>query len=195
LMSVLLAPVAVVAALFPREVLWAWTGDPAAAEHGRLVLTLLASGMLLHGLMHAPYYLQIAYGWWRIILRTNVLLLLGVLPLNILFAKTFGGPGAALAQVILNVSYLLTLPLADHRFLKDERARWLFEDILPPLGGALCVGAAARWLIPPGLSRGGVLAYLCAAGALAAAAAVALAPRVRVAVLILFRRRAEPSVA
>ena len=195
LMSVLLAPVAVVAALFPREVLWAWTGDGAAAEHGRLVLTLLASGMLLHGLIHAPYYLQIAYGWWRIILRTNLLLLLGVLPLNIRLAGAFGGPGAALVQVLINVSYLLTLPLANHRFLKDERARWLFEDILPPLVGALSVGAAARWLIPPGLSRVGILVYLCAAGMLAAAAAAALAPRVRAAVLIQFRRRAEPSVA
>jgi O-antigen/teichoic acid export membrane protein len=195
LMSVLLAPVAVVAAIFPREVLWAWTGDAAAADQGRLVLTLLASGMLLHGLMHAPYYLQIAHGWWRVILRTNLLLLICVLPLNILLAGKFGGPGAATVQVILNVGYLLTLPLANHQFLKDERARWFFEDILPPLAGALCVGAAARWLIPPGLSRVGVLAYLCAAGVLAAAAAVALAPRVRDAVLIRVRRRAEPSVA
>lgn len=195
LMTVLLAPVAVVAALFPREVLWAWTGDPTAAEHGRLVLTLLASAMLLHGLIHAPYYLQIAHGWWRTILRTNFLLLLCVLPLNILLAGRFGGPGAAAVQVILNVGYLLTLPLANHRFLKDELARWLYEDILPPLVGALSVGAAARWMIPQGLSRVGVLAYLCAAGVLSAAAAAALAPRVRAAVLILFRRRAEPSVA
>jgi O-antigen/teichoic acid export membrane protein len=195
LMTVLLAPVAVVAALFPREVLWAWTGDPTAAEHARLVLTLLASAMLLHGFIHAPYYLQIAHGWWRTILRTNFFLLLGVLPLNILLAGRFGGPGAATVQVILNVGYLLTLPLANHRFLKDERARWLFGDILPPLVGALSVGAAARWMIPQGLSRVGVLAYLCAAGVLSAAAAAALAPRIRAAGLILFRKRTEPSVA
>ncbi len=195
LMSVLLAPVAVVAALFPREVLWAWTGDAAAAAYGRYVLTLLASGMLLHGFSHAPYYLQIAHGWWRFILRTNLLLLLLVLPLNLLLARTFGGPGAALVQLLLNFTYLVALPLANHRFLKDERARWLFEDTLPPLGGALCVGAAARWLIPPGLSRVGVLACLCAAGMLAAAAAAALAPRVRASILILFRGRTEPSVA
>ena len=195
LMTVLLAPAAVVAALFPREVLWAWTSDMAAAEHGSLVLTLLASGMLLHGLSHAPYYLQVAHGWWRVILRTNLLLLLGVIPLNILLARTFGGPGAALMHVLLNVGYLLTLPFADQRFLQDERARWFFEDILPPLGGALCVGAAARWLMPTGLSRVGVLAYLCAAGVLAVLAAAALAPHLRNAALLLFRRRAEPSVA
>lgn len=195
LMTVLLAPVAVVAALFPREVLRAWTGDGRAAVHGHLVLTLLAAAMLLHGLIHSPYYLQIAHGWWRTILRTNLCLLLCVVPLNILLAGRFGGPGAATVQVVLNVGYLLTLPLANHQFMKDERGRWLFEDILPPLAGALCVGAAARWLMPPGLSRFGVLAYLCAAGMLAGAAAAALAPRVRATVLELFRRRGEPSVA
>jgi O-antigen/teichoic acid export membrane protein len=195
LMTVLLAPAAVVAALFPREVLWAWTGDAAAAERGALVLTLLASAMLLHGLSHAPYYLQVAEGRWRTILRTNFLLLLVVVPLNLLLAGSFGGPGAAAVQLLLNFSYLLTLTFAGHQFLKDERARWLFEDILPPLAGALCVGVAARWLIQPGLTRAGVLAYLCAAGVLAVAAAAALAPRLRSAVLILFRRRAEPSVA
>lgn len=195
LMSVLLAPAGVVAALFPREVLWAWTGDPAAAEHGRLVLTLLVSGMLLHGLIQAPYFLQIAHGWWRIILRTNLLLLIGFVPLNLLMARAYGAPGAALVWCLLNVGYLLAFPLAHRRFLRGERGRWLFEDILPPLAGALCAAAAARWLMPPGLSRAGTLAYLCAAGALAVAAAAALAPRVRAPVLALLRRRAEPFVA
>jgi hypothetical protein len=194
-MSVLLAPVAVVAALFPREVLWAWTGDPAAAEHGRLVLTLLVSGMLLHGVIQSPYYLQVAHGWWRIILRTNLLLLLSIVPLNILMARSYGGPGAALVWVLLNVCYLLTLPLAHRRFLKNERTSWLLEDILPPLGGALCVAGAARWLMPPGLSRIWVLAYLCAVGVLAAAVAAALAPRTRATVFGLSRRRAESFVA
>jgi O-antigen/teichoic acid export membrane protein len=195
LMSVLLAPAAVVAALFPREVLWAWTGDAAAAEHGRLVLTLVVSGMLLHGLIQAPYFLQVAHGWWRVILRTNVLLLLGVVPLNVLMSRAYGAPGAATVWVLLNVVHFLTLPLAHRRFLKGERAAWLYEDVLPPLAGALCVGAAARWLMPTGLSRVWVLAYLCAAGVAAAGAAATLAPRVRAAVFELFRRRAEPSVA
>ncbi|HEX7317695.1 MAG TPA: oligosaccharide flippase family protein [Pyrinomonadaceae bacterium] len=191
LMTVLLAPVAVVAALFPREVLWAWTGDPAAAEHGRHVLTLLVTGMLLHGLIQAPYFLQVAHGWWRIILRTNFLMLAAFVPLNVLLARAYGGPGSATVFVLLNVCYLLTLPRAHRRFLKEGHARWLFEDILPPLAGALCAATAARWLMPAGLSRAGVFAYLCGAGLLAVLAASAFAPRMRAAVSELFRRRAE----
>ncbi|MET0625990.1 MAG: oligosaccharide flippase family protein [Pyrinomonadaceae bacterium] len=195
LMSVMLAPVAVVAALFPREVLWAWTGDSAAAEHASLVLTLLVLGMLLNGLIQAPYFLQVAHGWWRLILRTNLLLLVGVVPLNVLMARAYGGPGTALVWLLVNFCYLLTFPFAHRKFLIGERARWLSEDILPPLGGALVVAAAARWLVPPHLSRMGVLTYLCAAGLASAVAAAALAPRVRSNVCELFRRRAEPFTA
>jgi O-antigen/teichoic acid export membrane protein len=195
LMAVLLAPVAVVAALFPRELLFAWTGDAAAVENASLVLSLLVAGMLLHGLIQVPYFLQIAHGWWRLILWTNLLLLLAVVPLNILMARAYGGPGAALVWVLLNVCYLLTLPLAHRRFLKGEQGRWFVEDVFLPVAGALCAGAAARWLMPPRLTRVEALAYLCAAGALAAAAAVSLAPRVRAPLLALLRREAEPFVA
>jgi O-antigen/teichoic acid export membrane protein len=195
LMAVLLAPIAVVGALFPREVLLAWTGDAAVVENASLVLSLLVVGMLLHGLVQSPYYLQVAHGWWHLILRTNLLLLLAVIPLNILMAQAYGGPGAALVWVLLNVCYLLTLPLAHRRFLKGEQGRWLFEDVFLPLAGAICAGAAARWLMPPRLSRVEALAYLCAAGALVAAAAASLAPRVRAPLFALLRRGAEPFVA
>jgi hypothetical protein len=170
-----------------------WTGDERVAEHAHLVLTLLVAGMLLHGLIQAPYYLQVAYGWWRNILRTNLLLLLFIVPLNILMARAYGGPGAALVWVLLNVCYLLTLPLAHRRFLKGERGRWLFEDVLLPLAGALSVGAAARWLAPTRLSRAEALACLCAVGVLALGAAAALASRMRGPVFALLRRRAEPT--
>lgn len=195
LMAVLLAPVAVVAALFPRELLFAWTGDAAAVENASLVLSLLVAGMLLHGVVQAPYFLQVAHGRWRLILTTNLLLLVAVVPLNILMARAYGGPGAALVWVFLNVCYLLTLPLAHRRFLKGEQGRWLFEDVFLPLAGALCVGAAARWLMQSRLSRVEALVFLCAAGALAAAAAVSLASRVRAPVYALLRRGAEPFVA
>ena len=194
-MAVLLAPVAVVAALFPREVLSVWTGDAAVVVNASLVLSLLVAGMLLHGLVQVPYFLQIAHGWWRLILWTNLLLLLAVLPLNILMARAYGGPGAALVWVFVNVCYLLTLPLAHRRFLRGEQGRWFLEDVFLPLAGALCAGAAARWLMPPRLTRVEALAYLCAAGAVAAAAAVSLAPRVRAPLLALLRREAEPFVA
>lgn len=195
LMSVLLAPIFVVGALFAREMLFMWTGDPVVVENAHLVLTLLICGMLLHGLTQSPYYLQIAHGWWRLILRTNLLLLFAIIPLNILMAWAYSGPGVALVWVLLNVCYLMTLPLMHRRFLKGQQFRWFLEDVLMPLGGALCVGSAARWLMPLHLSRIEVLAYLSVTGLLTLVVAAAFASRIRSHMLALVRRTTEPFVA
>ena len=64
-----------------------------------------------------------------------------------------------------------------------------------PLVGALCVGVAARWLMPSHLSRLEVLAYLGATGLLALAGAASLASRFRNTALAMLRRRAEAFVA
>lgn len=191
LMAVILAPAAVVLAVFSREVLALWTGDPVIVEKTHLILTLLISGMLLHGLMQVPYYLQIAYDWWRLILSTNLLLLLSIIPLNILMAKSYGAPGSAAVWVLLNVCYMVTVPLMHRRYLRGQQGRWLLEDVCLPLGGALVVGVAAHWLMPQNLSRVEMLACLSAAGVLTLAAAASLASRIRRSALAHLRRTAE----
>jgi O-antigen/teichoic acid export membrane protein len=189
LMSVILMPVGVMMAVFSREVLTLWTGDAEIVDNAHLILRLLVGGMLLHGLFHLPYYLQVAYGWWRIISTTNVVLLLSIIPLNILMVKSYGGNGAAAVWVLLNVCYLLTVPIMHRRFLRGQQGRWLFDDVCLPLGGALAVSGAAYWLIPKHLSRIGMLACLSVAGLLAVAVTGALASQLRISVLAHLRPR------
>jgi O-antigen/teichoic acid export membrane protein len=191
IMSVILMPAAILMAIFSREVLTIWTGDPVIVENTHLILTLLVGGMLLHGLFHPPYYLQIAYGWWRLISNTNLVLLLSIIPLNILIAKSYGGPGAAAVWVLLNVCYLVTVPIMHRRFLRGQERRWFFEDVCLPLGGALIIGGAAYWLIPKHLSRFEMLAYLSAVGMLSVAATVMLASQLRSSILAHLRRSAN----
>jgi len=191
LMSVILMPAAVMMAIFSREVLTLWTGDAEIVEHAHLILRLLVGGMLLHGLFHIPYYLQIAYGWWRLISNTNVLLLLTIIPLNILIAKSYGGAGAAAVWILLNVCYLATVPIMHRRFLRGQQGRWFFEDICLPLCGALVVSLIAYWLLPQHLSRIEMMAYLSAAGLLTIVAAAALASQLRNALLAQLRRSAN----
>ncbi len=191
LMSVILMPTAVVMAIFSREVLTLWTGDPSIVENAHLVLTLLVGGMLLHGLFHVPYYLQVAYGWWRLISNTNLLLLSSIIPLYILMAKSYGAAGAAAVWILLNVCYMVTVPIMHRRFLRGQYGRWLYEDVCLPLGGALGVAAVAYWLIPKHLSRLELLAYLSAAGLSAVAATAALASQFRGSILAHLRRGAN----
>src|SRR5438270_2615959 len=124
-MAVLLVPAAVVAAIFSREVLTLLTRDAAAVRNADLVLTLLAAGMLLHGIFQAPYYMQLAYGRWRLISITNGVLVATILPLYVAGGKVFGAAGAAAVFVLLNLAWALTMPLMHRRFVRGEQRRWL----------------------------------------------------------------------
>jgi O-antigen/teichoic acid export membrane protein len=195
-MSVLLMPAAITAAIFSREALTMWTGDPAIVENAHLILKLLVCGMLLYGLTQPLYYLQVAHGRWRLISAINLVLLLGMIPMYVLIARSYGGPGAASVWLLLNVCYMFTLPLLHRRFMRGQQWRWLFEDVCLPLAGVLAVGATGYWLLPAGLTRVEILAYLGAVVLSAAAAAAALAPQIRGALLAQLRRRpSETSVA
>jgi O-antigen/teichoic acid export membrane protein len=193
-MAVLLLPVATVTAIFSREILTLLTRDAAAVANAHLVLTLLAAGMLLHGLLQAPYYLQLAYGSWRLISTVNVVLVPIVLPLYVIMGRRFGAVGAAAVFVLLNLSWTVTVPLMHRRFLRGEFGHWLVDDVALPLAGALAAAAAAFWLLPRGVGTVQLLLVLGAAGLIAAAAAAALAPEIRSTFLPYLRRPATPEV-
>jgi O-antigen/teichoic acid export membrane protein len=194
LMTVLLVPPAIVAALFSREILMLWTHDPAAVRNTHVVLTLLVCGMLLHGLAQAPFYVQWAYGWWRLITTTNGVLLLTILPLYLVMAKGFGAEGAALVWVLLNIIYVATVPLMHRRFLRGEQRRWFVHDVCLPLAGSLAVAGAAYWLMPPSLGTLQIIIYLGIAGLTTTAAAVTLASEIRSLLLPRLRRAGQAEV-
>ncbi|HZG54338.1 MAG TPA: oligosaccharide flippase family protein [Pyrinomonadaceae bacterium] len=191
LMSVILMPVAIIMAIFSREVLMLWTGDPVIVEQTRHLLSLLVAGMLLHGLYQIPYYLQVAYGWWRLISTTNLLLLVSIIPLNVVLIKSYKGYGAGAVWVLLNLCYLITVPIMHRRFLRGQQGRWFLEDVCLPLSGALIVCGIAYWLIPKQLSPLETLACLSAAGLLAVVATAALASQIRPTIVAHLRRSAN----
>jgi O-antigen/teichoic acid export membrane protein len=179
LMAVLLMPAAAVAAFFSREILRIWTGDEAAAERTHVVLTLLVAGMLLHGLVHAPYYLQVAHDRWRLIARTNGVLLLTILPAYVVMAKLYGAAGAAVVWVVLNGGYLTMVPRMHRTLLVFEQRRWLVDDVVLPLAGAAAVAAAAHAVMPVRLGTIPALGYAALTCVAATVAAGALAPQIR----------------
>jgi O-antigen/teichoic acid export membrane protein len=191
LMAVLLMPAAAVTAFFSREILQVWTGDAAAVEHTHLVLVLLVAGMLLHALMQAPYFLQVAHDRWRLIARTNAVLLVTILPAYLVMARLYGALGAAAVWVVLNLGYLTMVPRMHRTLLPGQGRRWLLDDVLLPLAGAVAVAAAAHAAMPAHLGAAAALAYAAAAGLVATIAAAALAPNVRRMLVPSMKRIAE----
>jgi len=160
LLAVLLLPAAAILAFFSREVLWLWTRNAVIANHTYLLLTLIAAGTALNGLMNLPYALQLASGWTRLPLLTNVIAVVLLVPLLVVATLQWGAVGAASVWVTLNAGYLLfNIPIMHRRILPGEARRWYTKTVGPPFVATLIVAGIAKALLPIG-SNGAVMALL-----------------------------------
>lgn len=180
LMAALILPTAALLALFPYEILLAWTGDARAASSVAPIVRPLVIGTALNGLMNLPYALQLAHGWIGLALRINGGLILVMIPLLLVAVPRFGPAGAAWVWMVLNALYLsIALPWTHRRLLRGDGWRWLVRDVGPPLVAALAITILARlWIVEP-MARMATIAWVAVVLAAGIAAAVAVAPSLR----------------
>lgn len=134
LMGAMLFPVAVMLVLFSDDVVHVWTGNPRLAEDVAPLITLLAMGSALHGVMYFPYALQLAYGRTRLPLIINTILMILLVPLIVILSLSYGAIGGAVAWLVLHVLYLLLGTWLTHRsLLRGIAVRWLTVDVGIPL--------------------------------------------------------------
>lgn len=163
LVSVLVLPAALILALFSREILTLWTRNPETVENTYLLVSILVTGTALNGLMNIPYALQLAYGWTRLALVTNIVSAMLFVPLLIVATHSRGAPGAAGVWLALNAGYVLIgIPLMHRRLLPAEKWRWYTQDVGRPLLAGVAVSLSGRYFIrsdwPPVL----LFASICA---------------------------------
>jgi O-antigen/teichoic acid export membrane protein len=182
LMTAILFPLAAFVAFFSTDLVHVWTGNAALAEATGPIITLLAGGSALHGVMHMPHALQLAHGQARLPLIVNATLLTLFVPLVLALAFAWGAIGGALAWLVLQLLYTALNTWITHRhFMPELRNRWIMGDVALPLfvsgvSCALVARVAGLSLDNPGarLVAGAVTALL------AAACCVAISPRLRV---------------
>jgi hypothetical protein len=122
--------------------------------------------------MNLPYAIQLAHGWTRLAIGTNLVALALGIPFCILAVARFGIIGAAGLWFVVNLAFVaIAIPMMHRRFMRGEMAGWYIRDILPPFIAAIITALLAAWLTPA-LSRdlGGLLmlAVISAATLLAA---------------------------
>lgn len=143
LAAVLATPIVLVLALFPEQVILAWTGKPDMAANAAPVLALYAVGNGVLALAALPYYLQLARGDLSLHTVGNVLFLLLYVPSLYFAAIHFGALGAGYAWIAANVLPFLTwLPLVHRRHLERLHVEWMLRDIaaIVWLPTVLCLG-------------------------------------------------------
>jgi O-antigen/teichoic acid export membrane protein len=133
-MSFFLIPAVSIIAFFSYEILLVWTRKPEIAEKTYILLTLVAVGTGLNGLMHLPYYAQLAFGITKIGLWQNIFAIIFLVPFMIYATLHYGAIGGALSWVILNFSYTVFGMQVMHRLiLQGELKKWYLEDTFTPI--------------------------------------------------------------
>jgi O-antigen/teichoic acid export membrane protein len=173
-------PVAVTVIAFPQEVIYVWTGDRALAASTALVVQMLMAGTLLNALTSIPITLQWAAGWSQLMMWTNAVSAVCLIPAIVLLAPRYGGPGAASAWIAVNLGYVFgCVPLMHRTLLRSEMWAWYRYDLGLPLLAATTAAALCRVVVPTGASRGAAAFWLCVVGGTLLLLVAAVAPKMR----------------
>jgi O-antigen/teichoic acid export membrane protein len=179
LAPVVLATAAILAA-FAHDVLWLWTGQAALADKVALPLQILVAATALNGLINLPYALQLAHGWTRLTVLTNLACLVLGVPYTIWATHRFGVAGAATLALGVNlINFFVNIPMMHRRLLSGELKNFYLGDILPAALVATSISVGAKWLIGDvDRSLGGMTALVTVSLTCLAATAASM-PRLR----------------
>lgn len=141
LMSSVVVPLAAVLIVFSYEIMDLWLGSGFAAENTYQTLALLTLGTALNALMSIPYALQLAHSWVSFSFKVNLVSTILMVPLVVTLTSLFGTKGAALAWVILNVSYVVISVPTMRRYGLLVGKSWVYyrEALLFPFAISLGV--------------------------------------------------------
>ena len=179
--AVLILPVSAVLVFFSYEILLLWTQNAVTAENTHWLVSVLILGTSLNGLMHLPSALQLAFGWTKLGLYTNLVSVMILAPLIIVMTNLYGALGAAGVWVLLNCGYILiAVQIMHKRLLPAEKWRWYVQDITLPLAAAfLAAGAGKIFLCHAVLTQPMMLLSLVLISSFTLAMTVLAAPMIR----------------
>jgi O-antigen/teichoic acid export membrane protein len=172
--AIVVVPATLVLVLFSRRILLVWTRDPLIADAASPLVSMLAFGNMLHGLMHTSYTLQLAYGRTRFNILVNAVAVVVLLPAIYVGVTKYGAIGAAAVWVILNLGYvLIATPIMHRALLTGEMWRWYRQDVLTPFAFASASVGVLALLVPPTSNESSIQAILLLAFAIIVAVASA----------------------
>jgi O-antigen/teichoic acid export membrane protein len=160
-MAITVLPAAVTLSLFSREILMLWTRNPEVAAISAPVVTILAFGTALNGLMNIPYALHLAHGWTRLPLGINLIAMMFLVPAILVLTPIYGPVGAAVAWLGFNVIFAgFAVPLTHRRLFSVGEGGRVTTDTLLIAGAVLGVLGAARLVYPPGTQEAAQVLYI-----------------------------------
>lgn len=138
--SIFMAPLSITIALYPSQLIWAWTQNLHIGEEMSRVMTLYALGSGLQAICGLLYNLQYVKGNLSLHMKGFALFAIVLIPLNIFAAMHYGALGTGVVWLAQNIFYLLVWSYIVHRkFAPEIHFRWLTRDVLLIWGVSACV--------------------------------------------------------
>lgn len=132
LVAVISLSVSLMVGLYAEPLIYAWTGDRAAAEWGAGILVWFALGNGLLAISAFQYYLQSAFGELKLHVAGSTISAVIQVPLMYYAAINYGAQGAGIAWFSFRlVWFFVWLPIVHSRFIPGFHLKWIFKEILP----------------------------------------------------------------
>jgi len=148
IMSAFVFPIMSMLAFFSYDIMLIWIEKEEVAANTYLLLSLVAVGNGLNGLIWLPHSLQLAYGWTKLTFYLNVVTIIFLIPLMAFGTYKYGAAGGASVWVMINASYFFTsIQIMHRRILKGEQWRWYFEDLAIPFMTAVLVAGTGKLIL------------------------------------------------
>ena len=165
IVAALMLPASALLIVFPYEIIKLWTRNPVNAETTWLLLSLLAIAASINGFLFIPYYLQLAYGWTRIIIITALIGICVVTPTMLLTVTYYGAVAGAGCWLMLNFLTIVINVYSMHkRFLKGEQWKWYLVDIIKPSAVALAIAFCGKLFLETSASQAKIFFILSVTG-------------------------------
>jgi len=146
--AVLVIPAGLFLAIFSKEFMLFWTGNPTVAQNTYQLVSVLAIGSMLLAIMYIPYALQLAFSWTKLALHFNILSIIILIPSMIWLTKIYGALGACFVWLTLNVAYVLGMVQLMHkRILPNEKLVWYRDDVGKPIFSVLLIMSISKLIV------------------------------------------------
>ena len=112
-------------------------------------MKILAIGMGLNGLLHGPYYLQLAAGWTKLLIKVNFIILIPFIFILISLTNSYGALGGAIAWTLLNIVFVFSIvPSMHKKLLTSEMKEWFIYDNAIPIISSLSIAILLKSIYP-----------------------------------------------
>jgi O-antigen/teichoic acid export membrane protein len=136
-------------ALFAEQILFAWTGNTQTATIAAPILFWYGLANTLIGVLILPFMLQFAYGYLRLHVIGNLLLLVTLIPTLIWASIEYGGTGAGITLLTSRILFLfLWVPFVHRRLLPEVVWSWPLFDVGKIAITVIAFLSVARGFIP-----------------------------------------------